>query len=476
MEADSKFIDEVYSLLIPAVRQGDIDSVENYFSTVSNPDEYLNQVYDEENMQKCTLLTIACLNRHENIIHMLLHRYKPDLEITNNILFGDRDKTQQMCSSVTVLWVAAAIDNFPMVKLLVEHGANINHTTKTNSTPLRSACYNGNVDIARYLIANGADIHIAKENNDTNLAVSVYRKHLVMATYLVDELGCDVNMCDNDGRSPLYDAVNCGSLELVEFLLNHGARNFRAKSDQMSPLMWAAEKRRVDLMNAIASHCTLIEQIEAEELLGSVFACTDLEDRDYEQSFEHFTRALELRSIHNLPKTLRTITTDLFDHRQECQTIDQLKELHSNPSDLCIEALLIRERLLGPNNTEYRYSLRYYGALLADNDQHYQAIAFWMYELGLRQEYSIDIDPENLRHFVSMFSEMIFLSLSIPIEALLTVIKVTAGELKCNTIDFDFNFYTLLFLITITSQVEQWLIFFLIISCLVFYQNEYFCH
>jgi len=453
MESDSKSTNEVGALLLSAVRQGDIESLEKHLSTVLNPDQYLNQIYDEEYMQKCTLLTSACLNGHENIMHMLLHRYKPDLEIKNNILFGDRNKNQQMCLSVTVLWVAAAVNNFQMVKLLVEHGADVNHTTKTNSTPLRSACYNGNVDLARYLIDNGADVHIAKENNDTNLAVSVYRKHLKMATYLVDELGCDVNLCDNDGRSPLYDAVNCGSLELVQFLIDHGARNFRAIVDQMSPLMWAAEKRRVDLMNAIASHCSLIEQIEAEELLGSAFACTDLEDRDFEQSFEHFTRALELRSIHNLSKTLKTTTIDLFDNRQECQTIDQLNKLHSNPASISIEALLVRERLLGPNNTEYRYSLRYHGALLADNDQHYQAIAFWMYELGLRQEYSIDIDPENLRHFASMFSEMVFLALSIPIEALLTVIKVTAEDLKRNTTDFDFNLHTLLFLITITSQV-----------------------
>ncbi len=452
-DIDVEIADEVYSLILPAVRQGDIEFLKQYLSTVTNPDEYLNQVYDEEDMQKCTLLTIACLNGHENIMNMLIDCYKPDLEIKNNILFGDGNKKQQMCTGVTVLWVAAAVNNFQMVKLLVEHGANVNHTTKTNSTPLRSACYNGNIDIARYLIRNGADIHIAKENNDTNLAVSVYRKHLPMATYLVDELGCDVNVCDNDGRPPLYDAVNGGSLELVEFLLDHGARNFRAKSDQMSPLMWAAEKRRVDLMKAIASHCSLIEQIEAEELLGSAFACTDLDDRDFVQSFECFTRALKLRLLHNLPKTLPTTTIDLFDHRQECQTIEQLKELQSNPSSLCMEALLVRERLLGPNNAEYRYSLRYYGAILADNDQHNQAIAFWMYELRLRQEYSIDIDPENLRHFASMFSEMVFLSLSIPIDALLTVIKAIAEELKNHTTDFDFNLYTLLFLITITSQV-----------------------
>ncbi|CAF0976258.1 unnamed protein product [Rotaria sp. Silwood1] len=453
MSCDLKSTYATDNLLLLSVRQGDIDILEEYLSLIPNSDEYLNQIFDEEYNQKCTLLMIACLHRHDNIIRMILRRFKPDLEVTNDILFGDGNKNQQMCFNVTILWAAAATNNFEIVKLLVEYGANVNHTTKTNSTPLRSACYNGNIDMARYLIEHGADINISKENNDTNLAVSVYRKHLKMASYLVDELGCDVNICDNDGRSPLYDAVNCGSLELVKFLLDHGARNFPAICDKMSPLMWAAEKRRTNLVDAIAPHCSLIEQIEAKELLGSAFACADLDERDFEEAFEHFTRALQLRSIHNLSKKLKTTTIDLFDHQQECQTIDQLNEIYSNSARLCIEALLIRERLLGPTNAEYRYSLRYHGAILADNDQHDQAMTFWMYELGLRQKYSIPMDPENLRHFASMFSEMIFVSLSIPIENLLTVIRVTTEELKHNTVEFDFNLHTLLFLITISSKL-----------------------
>lgn len=449
MAFDTTFVDEI----LPAVRQGDITLLERSLSLVTNPDEYLNRIYDEDT-QQCTLLTIACLNGHENIIGMILDNYKPNLEVHNSILFGDENKKPQMCTHVTVLWVAAAVNNFQIVQLLVEHGANVNHTTKTNSTPLRSACYNGNLDVARYLIAHGADVHITKENNDTNLAVSVYRKHLHMATYLVDELGCDVNVCDIDGRSPLYDAVNRGSMELAEFLLNRGARNFRASYDQMSPLMWAAEKRHIDLMRLIASHSSLIEQIEAEELFGSAFVCTNLDERDVEQCFEHFHRALELRLGHQFSKVLPTTTTkDIFEHRRECQTIEQLKDLQLNRSSLCIEALLVRERLLGPHNAEYRYSLRHYGAVLADSGQHHQAIAFWMYELQLRQEYSIEIDAENLRHFASIFSEMVHLSLEIPIDALLIVMKVIAEMLTNDTKDFDYNLYTLLFLITIISRV-----------------------
>ncbi|CAF2040033.1 unnamed protein product [Rotaria magnacalcarata] len=96
----------------------------------------------------------------------------------------------------------------------------------------------------------------------------------------------------------------------------------------------------------------------------------------------------------------------------------------------------MREHLLGSKNCEYRYSIRYHGGVLADNNQHVEALAFWMYELRLCEEYSIPMDSEHLRHFTSIFSEMLNLSSSIPVQALLTVIKITAEELQRNMTEY----------------------------------------
>jgi Fem-1 family protein b len=448
---------EFVSSLLRATRRGDVNALESHLLTVTNPDLYLNRVYNDEYMQKCTLLTIACLQGHEHVIRMLLKRFKPDLEILNNVIIEGGNLSRQIFSNVSVLWTAVSINNFEIVKLLVEYGANVNHTTKTNSTPLRGACYNGNVNMARYLIEKGANIHIAKENNDTNLMVSVCHKHLNMVTYLVNELNIDVNECDNDGHSPLYDAVICGSLELVEFLLKHGARNFRAVVDQMSPLMWAAEKRHPHLMEAISSQCSLLERIEAEELLGSAFVCGTRDNRDLDQAFKHFYRALELRFVHDLPKPLRLITNEIFGDRQECQTIDELKKIQSSFNNMYIEALLVRERLLGLTNKEYRYSLCYRGAILADNEQYHEAVSYWLYELELRRQYSILLEPKHLRNFVSIFCGMLYKSNSLPMEALLIIIVATTEELEHDAQNFNYNLNTLLFLITTTSQVQIYL-------------------
>jgi Fem-1 family protein b len=220
--------------------------------------------------------------------------------------------------------------------------------------------------------------------------------------------------------------------------------------------MLAAERKSNDLMNAIAPYCSTLEQIEAEELLGSAFACAEHGPCDLQQSFEHYHRALELRSIHNLPKVLRESITEVFNNRHECQTIDQLEELRLNPENMYIEALIVRERLLGPSSEEYHYSVVYRGAILADDARYQEALAFWMYQLELGRQYSISIDPEDMRQFVALFSDMIFKSSPIPIEALLTIVATTVKEVRNNTEKIDYNLHTLLFLTTIISQVKRY--------------------
>jgi hypothetical protein len=275
-----------------------------------------------------------------------------------------------------------------------------------------------------------------------------------MTAYLVDELGYDVNECDKYGRSPLYFAVGRESLEIIQFLLNRGARNFPATDDQMSPLMLAADGRHSDLVDAISPYCSLLERIEAEELLGSAFACIEQGPYDLQKSFKHLSRALELRSAHNLPKILSESTIEIFNNRQECQTVGELEELRLNPENMYIEALLVRERLFGPASGVYRCSVINRGVILAENAQFDRSIALWLYDLELCCQYSISIDPEDLRRFVFVFSDMIRQSAAIPIQELLKVLVTTVEEVKCNSETIDENLYTALFLITIVSQVQ----------------------
>lgn len=453
--------DELNAKLLSAAVQEDIILLKTYLIETTDPSKYLNQIYRQNDEEKCTLLMVACMKKNIDMVNMLLNLFKIDTEVLNAVRIDVNKQEMKMYENVTVLWAATAINCFEIVKRLVEYGAQVNHLTKTNSTALRCACFHGNMDIFRYLVEHGADVRIAKERNDTNLILSVYRTHVKLVQHLVDDLKCDVNECDDEGRSPLYIAVDRGSLELVEFLLKRGARNFRAHFDQMSPIMLAAEKRCIDIVDVLLPYCSLIEQIEAHELLGSSFACREHGDCDLNKAFHYFSCALDLRLKNHLSKVMSNSTHPIYNHRQECQRIDQLIELRSNPDNIITEALLIRERLLGSTNNRYRNSLLYRGITLVNTAQYNQGIAFCMYELELRRKSSIPIFSKQLRYFVKTFAIVIHYWLSVPINYLSDLMSIVNDELEKSTTDFDFNLHSLLFLITMISQVRHCYLFFL---------------
>ncbi|CAF1576678.1 unnamed protein product [Adineta ricciae] len=453
VEIVTKYKDNFSYYLLAIIDQGNIKALKTHLSTIQNPEIYFNQVYDKPSKQKCTPLMIACLNRYTDMIRIILSYFQVDLEVLNDIELMENDHDAWTFHNVTVLWAAAAINNFEIVKLLVENGAKINHTTITNSTALRCACCNGNLEMVRYLVDHGADTHITKIHNETNLIASVFNDDLIMTTYLVDVLGYDINQYTDDGRSPLYVAVDRESYDQVLFLLSRGARNFQAVDNQMSPIMLAADKRLPDYVNAIAPHCSLVEQIEAEELLGSAYACGEQGSVDLDKCLRYLYQAMQHRLEFDLPKTIHPSTNDIFCHRLECQTIDELHVLQTNHNNIYSEALLVRERLLGVKNAKYLQSLRYRGAALADNAQHYDGVMLWLYELELRRHHSIPMDRDELRQWASIFSDMIYISTIIPISAWQTVTSVIVEELNHATTDFDFHLYTLLYLITVASQI-----------------------
>ena len=459
VESDCEFIERVGDQLVVAAREGDFGALQSCLDTVPNPEDYINRLYGGERLINRTLLTIACLNEHEDFVLQFLCQYKPDLEVLNVVELEDSPQERITYSSVSALWLAAFVGNFEIVKLLVEHGAQVNHVTATKSTALRCACWHGNMDMVRYLVENGGDIRVAKADNNTNLTVSVAQKHLNVVTFLVDEAGFDINECNSRGRSPLYIAARFGSLEVTQFLLDRGARNFPSTPDQMSPLMWAAEKLETDIFNAILPYCLVMEQIEGGELFGSALVCDPYKGGDLERAFECFSRALDLRVQHDLPKSLRPMTMDIFRNRDECETIAQLEAIRSSRDDMWIEAMLVRERLLGPTNEEYLDSTRYYGAVLADEGEYDRAVALWLYDLQLRRQHgmSMSIAQSALRLFADIFNRML-VAMSFPsIDALDTVIAITVENLVFDSKDFDYHLRTLLVFITIGSQVLDFL-------------------
>ena len=71
------------------------------------------------------------------------------------------------------MWCAAVANHLDMVKLLISLGADVNATSDSDSTPVRSACFMSNYAVVEYLISCNADIHKPNVNGGTCLINSV---------------------------------------------------------------------------------------------------------------------------------------------------------------------------------------------------------------------------------------------------------------------------------------------------------------
>ncbi len=109
----------------------------------------------------------------------------------------------------------------PMVKLLIEHGADVNHANNRGFTAFMLAT---NIDVARLLIEAGADVNHADNNGDTALIWAADEKDEDpdMVKLLIEH-GADVNRVNNDGKTALIWAAENRYRDIVRLLIDHGA-------------------------------------------------------------------------------------------------------------------------------------------------------------------------------------------------------------------------------------------------------------
>lgn len=62
----------------------------------------------------------------------------------------------------------------------------------------------------------------------------------------------------------------------------------------------------------------------------------------------------------------------------------ELDEIIADPDDVRMQALLIRERILGPTHPDTTYYIRYRGAVYADCGNFRKCILLWLYALGIK--------------------------------------------------------------------------------------------
>lgn len=166
-------------------------------------------------LNSAAMCLIACEHLRCEIVHHSI--YVLIMLDYVQILFYDL-----LLIDINIVCVFPGAGHLNVVKTLVKTGANVNHATKTNSTPLRAACFDGRLDIVKYLTDHLADIHIANKYNNTCLMIAAYKGHLDVVSFLLEK-GASPNEKANCGATALHFAAECGHVTIVKELLRYGA-------------------------------------------------------------------------------------------------------------------------------------------------------------------------------------------------------------------------------------------------------------
>jgi len=144
------------------------------------------------------------------------------------------------------------MDHMDYIKLLLDHGADVNARVKENTlqrtiftnqwfleagaTAFIRAAQSSDLELMKLLLAKGADPKAVTTHNDNALTASagigwvdgvVYErspKDNIEAVRMLLDLGLDPNWRNNDGRTALMGAAHKGRNEVVQMLVDRGAK------------------------------------------------------------------------------------------------------------------------------------------------------------------------------------------------------------------------------------------------------------
>ncbi|OXU16606.1 hypothetical protein TSAR_006033 [Trichomalopsis sarcophagae] len=211
--------------------------------------------------KKKRLRELAATQDDINSAHSLL--------LVKMLLDHGSDVNNKDINACTPLQCAIYTGDLELVKMIISAGADINVQNRIGATPLHDAVLSCNEEMVFLLLSKGANVdaktlefrnsplHWAAMLNidDSHERCAIYTGDLELVKMIISA-GADINVQNRIGATPLHDAVLSCNEEMVFLLLSKGA-NVDAKTLEFknSPLHWAA------MLNIDDSHERVITRL-----------------------------------------------------------------------------------------------------------------------------------------------------------------------------------------------------------------------
>ncbi|CAH6776940.1 Anks6 [Phodopus roborovskii] len=206
-----------------------------------------------QNRLGASVLTVASRGGHLGVVKLLLEagaivdHHNPSGE--SPAMGGSRDELL----GITALMAAVQHGHEAVVRLLVEWGADPNHTARTVGwSPLMLAALLGKLSVAQQLVEKGANPDHLSVLEKTAFEVALDRKHRDLADYLDPLTTVRPKTDEEKSRPDIFHALKMGNFQLVKEIADEDPNHVNlVNGDGATPLMLAAVTGQLPLVQLL---------------------------------------------------------------------------------------------------------------------------------------------------------------------------------------------------------------------------------
>lgn len=198
-------------------------------------------------------------NKEEKLSHAIKRNYikKAQKQLGNGV-----DPNNTFVDNFPSIIYAAMHSMSEIIKLLIEHGADVNCKEKNNTALIYSAV-NGSYEIAKLLIENGASVK-SKNNKGYSAILEAGRNdNLNILQLLLDNM-VNINDRNHKGWSTLHFFCFNNNKDAILILLKHQADVNIQNREMWTPLMFAVNNENLIITSLLLEYKADVELINNE--------------------------------------------------------------------------------------------------------------------------------------------------------------------------------------------------------------------
>ena len=393
-------IQEKSTSLLKFVEKDDVDGAKRLLARVLNR----KSVVAKKGNSNAPLF-VAAMRGNLDMVEFLVTECHADLEETGRYSF--KSKNLDSYYLVTPLWCAAASDKLDVVDLLIDLGADINAASDTGSTPVLEACYM-NADVVKCLVEHGADVN--KPDNDGETCLMIAAQWSKEFCQIIIDNGADVKAQDSSGNSALHFAITlCDNDEdredIVQLLIDRGSDPYMINKDGEDAFLSAILTGNESILEKLMLRFKppVRRRIELYEMLGAYYVRFIHDNiHDLDEVFSCWKEAIEMRRMNSYfdVETLQTNPVSIF--FPEVRSVEELETLCQNRDFVYMYALMIYERILGPDSSRMHDAMMDRGSRYFDDGEfrlciHIFKYAFQVQTARVEQQTSLYLPVRYIR-------------------------------------------------------------------------------